>query len=430
MPQFVRGQKVIEGKTKSGYEVVDHPELLWMESKDDITAFNDPNFTQQMAGKAVFSTTTTCRVFELLEACGIPTIFVAQVSPTEFVVKKTDMICLEAIARRLAIGSYVKRLPWLEQKPPLRFHHLVTEFFLKTTKGGLVIDGETLVEGLTTELDDPLILVPQASTWQLFHPKLPRFQEGADLRISIDSTKVLKGKTVDEMDDLLRKVFLALEGLFQTFGYRLADIKIEFGITEDGTLVVSDVIDADSWRLLSWDWQSFSKQAFRDGESMSEIERKYGVIARISEFFRIPRQTLVVWKGSEKDSLEIPSGLPLEIFEIIRSGHKGTQAALMQLEEIQRDFPDGGVIIAFVGRSNGLGPTISAHTTWPVISCPADPKSDRDVWSSLNMPSEMAMTTCLYDKNAVLAALGILAQKNPALYMLRQYHIENLDPGY
>lgn len=432
MPNFKKGPLVIEGKTKSAYEVIGEPNLLVMESKNDITAFNDPKFTQQMAGKAVFSTTTTCRVFEFLEACGIPTAFVAQIGPTEFVVKKTEMVCLEAVARRLAIGSYTKRFPWKKQDVPLRFHRLITELFLKTTKGGLIIDGETLVKGLTPELDDPFIINPHDATWKLFNPKLPEFHEKANLGITVEATKVLKGQSIEEMDKLLRKTFLALEGLFQVLGYRFADFKIEFGITSDSRLVVSDVIDADSWRLLSWDWKSFSKQAFRDGENMGEIEKKYGIIARMAEFFRLPRQALIIWKGSDKDNFDIPKDIKrfLKVEEVILSGHKGTHSTLMRLEEIMRNYPDGGVIIAKVGRSNGLGPVISAHTAWPVIACPADPKADRDIWSSLNMPSNMGMTTCLYDGNAILAALNILAPKNPAIYMMRQLELEKLDPGY
>jgi len=102
-----------------------------------------------------------------------------------------------------------------------------------------------------------------------------------------------------------------------------------------------------------------------------------------------------------------------------------------KLEELQRDYPDGGVIIAVVGMSNGLGPVLSSHTSWPVIGVPVTAeKCPNDAWSSLNLPSQNPMATVLSDKNAVLLALNILAQKNPAAYMARQFAIEQLDQGY
>jgi phosphoribosylaminoimidazole carboxylase/phosphoribosylaminoimidazole-succinocarboxamide synthase len=53
-----------------------------------------------------------------------------------------------------------------------------------------------------------------------------------------------------------------------------------------------------------------------------------------------------------------------------------------------------------------------------------------DVWSSLRLPSQNPMATVLSDKNAVLLALNILGQKNPAAYMERQFALEQLDTGY
>jgi len=339
---------------------------------------------------------------------------------------------LEAVARRLGIGSYLKRFPWCGQKPPRRSHRLVTEYFLKTTKGKLVIGGKTILKGFTTEQDDPFIINPGEKTWNLFHPGLPQFHPEADLKKTVNAKKVLGNIKINDLDIILRKVTLILEGLFQIFGYRFADIKIEFGITMENELVVADVIDADSWRLLTHDWIGFSKQAFRDGEDLGEVEKKYGQIARMAEFFRIPRQALVIWKGSKDDPIKAPSDLPgVNVVEIIESGHKGSHACLMRLEELMRDYPDGGVIIGDIGRSNGLGPTLSAHTTWPVISVPPDWKQKpQNIWSHLDMPSLAPHLVCLYENNSVTAAIQILAQKNPILHMMRQFQIEELDPGY
>jgi phosphoribosylaminoimidazole carboxylase / phosphoribosylaminoimidazole-succinocarboxamide synthase len=99
---------------------------------------------------------------------------------------------------------------------------------------------------------------------------------------------------------------------------------------------------------------------------------------------------------------------------------------------LYKEFPEGGVLLALVGRSNGLGPVDAAHTFWPVISVPVTYKEfPEDVWSSLRMPSKVPMATILPDNekmgNAVDYALRILAQKNPAVYAHQQAAIEKLD---
>jgi phosphoribosylaminoimidazole carboxylase / phosphoribosylaminoimidazole-succinocarboxamide synthase len=428
---YKKGKKIAEGKTKTISAVIGHPNLVILGNKDDTTAFNDKKFTKKITSKGEYCTTVTCKIFELLKEAGLPVAYVSRFSPTEFVAEKTIMIQLEKVGRRLAIGSYLKRNPWKKQDPPLRFHQLVTELFLKTDKGKLVVDGETIISGLTADQDDPF-LVDDGNSWKLFHPWMPTFLPEADLKRSIPKNLIAPDMQLAYMDDVFKKCFLFLEGLFRIFGFRFGDIKIEFGITKDGRVVISDVIDPDSWRLLSWDWQHFSKQAHRDGEEVSEIERKYGYLARMSEFFRIPRQALVVWCGSPNDQFQTLPEIPgINPTRVDLSGHKKTFEALSFLEKIMMSYPDGGVIIDKVGRSNGLGPILSTHTCWPVISLPADWKeSPQNIWSHLDMPSEAPLLTCLRDNEALLAALNILADKNPSAYMHRQYAIEKLDRGY
>ena len=80
--------------------------------------------------------------------------------------------------------------------------------------------------------------------------------------------------------------------------------------------------------------------------------------------FRLPKQALIIWKGSPADkSPVLPEISGVQVIDIVLSGHKKSQACLAKIEELQRDYPDGGVILTMVGMSNGLGPVLSCHTS-------------------------------------------------------------------
>jgi phosphoribosylaminoimidazole carboxylase PurE protein len=99
------------------------------------------------------------------------------------------------------------------------------------------------------------------------------------------------------------------------------------------------------------------------------------------------------------------------------SVHKEPVRAIAELNRLVQATPDS-VVIAYIGRSNGAGPTLSAATTVPVITVPANFKEfPEDVWSSLRTPSNVPVTTVIEPSNAALAALEILALRNPGLYM-------------
>lgn len=73
MTEIKLGDKVIEGKTKIVYKIVDEPENVLLQSKDRITA-NNAERAHDLAGKAAISTDTTCRIFELLQSVGTSTL--------------------------------------------------------------------------------------------------------------------------------------------------------------------------------------------------------------------------------------------------------------------------------------------------------------------------------------------------------------------
>lgn len=436
---YEKGLLSNEGKTKKIWEAKDNPQIVIVENKKAITAHDDPDFTKEFNTKAIYSTNTTCRVFELMQKAGIPVAYREQLSPTEFLAEKCIMIPLEVVARRFAVGSYLKRHPELspaENEIPHRFHRLVVEFFLKTTEGKLTIPSHgTILEGLNPKKgeEDPFIFNPYEKDWHLSHPKKPSWDPDTDFKKSVSAVKILGDdfkEKIEKMESVLRKVFLVLEGAWNTLGLRFIDMKIEFGITTDDPkrLVVADVIDNDSWRLRDAEWQELSKESFRQGEELSEVEKKYGIVSSLVSQIRIPKQVLVFWKGSKDDpspDLQIPH---IDTNEIILSGHKSPRMAIARLNQIIGEYPDGGVIVAKVGRSNGLGPMLAARTNWPVIAIPATiEETPEDIWSSIRMPSNVPLLTVWPEKNALLAAQNILAQKNPFLYMERQMKIEEFD---
>jgi phosphoribosylaminoimidazole-succinocarboxamide synthase len=297
MGELQKGNLLAKGKTKELYEVLGDDSLLIIESKDDITKNDNPEETRQMESKAKYSTATTCGVFELLKAAGIPVAFERQISDTEFLASNCKMIMLEVIERRYAVGSYLKRHPEFEKKEgeePHRFGELYFEIFLKTT-GGKILDKEGKECGKTPNdldngrpIDDPLISVNSSSgLWDLKHPKHPSSDVRSNLKCSVLPENILpEGISVRRIKTITTKVFLALEEAWSKLGLRLIDFKIEFGIAKDGKLMVADVIDNDSWRLRTNDWKELSKQLFRDNKDMKEIADKYAMVSELVRKFK------------------------------------------------------------------------------------------------------------------------------------------------
>jgi phosphoribosylaminoimidazole carboxylase/phosphoribosylaminoimidazole-succinocarboxamide synthase len=95
------------------------------------------------------------------------------------------------------------------------------------------------------------------------------------------------------------------------------------------------------------------------------------------------------------------------------------------LQRMIQDVPDT-VVVAYIGRSNGAAPTLSAMSTIPVITVPASAKDfPEDVWSSLRAPSKVPVMTVLEPSNAILATLQILSARNPRLYAHVRGEIED-----
>lgn len=443
MAKIKKGKVLGQGKTKMIHEAVGLPGKGVIKSLDNITKNDDPAATQKMVNKGEYSTITTSANFRLLKQAGLPVAFDEQLSDREFLAPLCKMIPLEVVVRRCIVpgSSYLKRCPQFASevaKKPHRFHRLVFELFLKTTNGEMVaFDGRKLGKTPLMDngrhLDDPYIQDPDQDMWDLYQPKMPEWDPKSNLKTYVFKTDILPPDvTVEEIEALARKAFLLIEGAWAQLGFREVDFKLEFGVDSKGRLLIADVIDNDSWRVLNKLGIDISKQGFRDCVDMKDVTNNYAMVANLVQRFAIPDQALVLWCGSEKDEKHLPKELPnvagVKVVRIFKSGHKEPVSMTDKLEEVLAEYPQGGVIVAPVGMSDGLAPTLAARTSWPVIAVAisADTRP-HDVWSSLEVPSQVPPSTMLNLNNAILHALNILGQKNPAAYMYRQLALEELD---
>ncbi|MCX6875792.1 MAG: AIR carboxylase family protein [Verrucomicrobia bacterium] len=416
------GRTLTEGKTKRIIEKNDDPSRVILLAKDDITA-GDGAKHDIIPDKGKIATQTTCNVFRLLQSCQLPVAFDEQGGPDWFSAPKCEMLPYEVVTRREAHGSFLKRAPHLHKGHI--FPKLIVEFFLKTK------DRRWHEHELTC--DDPYMIWNHgAGTISLYHPATP-FATQAPFLVLQDSEVFShpgESSCFGEMSRLARQTFLVLEKAWQLQGRKLVDMKVEFGLDPAGKLLLADVIDNDSWRVIE-DGAYIDKQIYRDGGQLSEVVRSYQLVERLTSQFVLPRQRVILWAGSLSDNL---APLVDAIDRIGRGGipsvtiacsvHKEPVRSLQELARLTQEVPDT-VVIAYIGMSNGAGPTLAAATSVPVITVPAGfEKFPDDVWSALRAPSKVPVMTVLNPANAALAALGILALRNPQLHACLRYEIE------
>lgn len=247
--EVIFGDKLAEGKTKIIYAHPHKGDVVYMVHKDGLTA-GDGARRSTLPGKGKLACQTTSNVFYLLEQEGIETHYIGMVGDDVNIVAKCAMIPLEVVMRRIATGSYLKRNPGLAEGT--RFDPTVVEFFYKD-------DAQ----------HDPLVTDAQIQEMGLATPA-----------------------EIDFMRDTGRRVFEVLEAAWAKMEVTLVDLKIEFGRTMDGSLVVADVIDNDSWRI--WPGgdrnRMLDKQVYRNlpevtDEGLREVLLKYAQVAELTMRF-------------------------------------------------------------------------------------------------------------------------------------------------
>ncbi len=269
MLNYTRGEKRAEGKTKIIWSIQGRPDLVIVESKDDITA-GDGARHDVVSGKGALANQITCDVFRLLQQRGVPLAFLEQVDATSFLARHTDMLPWEVVARGKAWGSYLKRHP--EQSEGRIFGSPLVEFFLKTT--GREFEGHQLPE------DDPFAIISDDGRVDLYLSKKPMLQQAAPF---LTLHKVFGWDRRDDMAAATRSTFEGLQAAWRKLNGDLIDFKVEYGIDADGRCLLSDVIDTESWRLLGPNGKHLDKQPYRDGADPTEVvQARYGYAATLT----------------------------------------------------------------------------------------------------------------------------------------------------
>jgi len=275
---LTRGRQIAEGKTKGIFEAKQDPDRVFVVSKDDITA-GDGAKHDVLKSKAELATTTTCNVFRLLKACGMPIAFDGQYNGETFIAPKCDMLPYEVVVRREAHGSYLKRNPNLEKGH--LFPRLVVEFYLKTK--------DKVWKGWELPCDDPLMVLSEEDPnrvciYDAGSPIIDKRFPNLLFKTSDIFAHENEAEFFPQMKKIAREVFLILEKAWQIEGGRLLDFKVEFGLDSKGNLLLADVIDSDSWRVLI-DGVHVDKQVYRDGGGLDEVLKKYIIATEITERF-------------------------------------------------------------------------------------------------------------------------------------------------
>jgi phosphoribosylaminoimidazole-succinocarboxamide synthase len=279
------GTPSAEGKTKQVFGG-----LCIMRGKDDITA-GDGAKHDLMAGKAVWANETTCNVFRYLATRGLgrKLAFITQHDERSFLAHQCEMLPFEVVVRGKKYGSYLKRHPRAVKGSS--FSAPIVEFYLKTSGKKWNGIGRTVHK---LPVDDPLIIFEKKiNRVYLYHPGVPLAGQQPFLELP------MRGYLIEHLDAWLqihrmrsvaREAFRHLCIAWETLGGDLVDMKVEFGIPiadsrqRKQRILLADVIDNDSWRVL-FENEHLDKQLYRDGKSLDVVAAKYKRVAELTAQF-------------------------------------------------------------------------------------------------------------------------------------------------
>ena len=209
---------IYTGKAKDIYETEDE-NVIRSVYKDQATMLNGAR-KETIAGKGVLNNQISSLIFEKLNAAGVATHFIEQISDTEQLNKKVAIIPLQVVLRNVAAGSFSKRF---EVEEGLILDTPIVEFYYKKD-----------------ELDDPFVNDEH-----------------------VQFLKIATKEQIAYLKSETRRINELLKDWFYQIGLQLIDFKLEFGFDKDGKIILADEISPDNCRLWDADGNHMDKDVFR-----------------------------------------------------------------------------------------------------------------------------------------------------------------------
>jgi phosphoribosylaminoimidazole-succinocarboxamide synthase len=239
---YQKSELLYEGKGKKVYSVQGKKNILWLEYKDSLTAFNAQK-KGSFQNKGAINCEIASLIFRYLKKSKIKSHWVTDVGQQNMVCEKLDMIPLEVVVRNVVAGSFAKKFG-LEEGAKLK--KPIVEFFYKKD-----------------ELNDPFVSDDQALYLQA----------------------VKSQKELEALKKLALQVNSALLKFFMKIGIQLVDFKLEYGRNAKGVICLGDEITPDSCRL--WDTKTgkkLDKDLFR--RDLGGVDKGYQeVLLRIKNYW-------------------------------------------------------------------------------------------------------------------------------------------------
>ncbi|UQS85393.1 phosphoribosylaminoimidazolesuccinocarboxamide synthase [Apilactobacillus apisilvae] len=210
------------GKTKELFETEDK-NVLRVHYTDHTTA-GDGLRNELIDNKGAVNNQISSLIFQFLTKNDIPNHFIKKISDTDQLNQRVNMIPLEVVVRNLSSGHFQKRFGTDDLQ---KLSKTVVEFFMKSD-----------------HLHDPML---------------------NDL--DAQALNIAKENELITMRHLALKVNRFMSELFMDMGIILVDFKLEFGINDNGQIILADEISPDSCRLIDATTKnSLDKDVFRKQE--------------------------------------------------------------------------------------------------------------------------------------------------------------------